>query len=292
MTEIADILSGKGEDDENFPVASRVIAPAHRGPILAFYRFVRAADDVVDHPKLDRAEKHALIDRLEAALLGKGAPEPVAEPLRRALAARGLSARHALDLLTAFRRDIECQRYADWDDLVGYCRYSAMPVGRFVLDIHGEAVERWPANDALCAALQIINHLQDCAQDYRELDRVYLPADLLMRHGAEVAMLGAPRAPTALRAVIADCATRTRALLRESRRFSPSIADHRLALEVAAIQALAERLVDFLERRDPLCEPVHLGKPAAALSAIGAMARAGFCRFIGQGRARAPAMER
>ena len=60
-----------------------------------------------------------------------------------------------------------------------YCRYSAMPVGRFVLDVHGESRDLWPANDALCAALQVINHLQDCAKDYRELDRVYLPLDVL-----------------------------------------------------------------------------------------------------------------
>ena len=78
-------------------------------------------------------------------------------------------------------------RYANWNELLDYCRYSAMPVGRFVLDVHGESRDTWPANDALCAALQIINHLQDCAKDYRQLDRVYLPMDLLERAGAVAA---------------------------------------------------------------------------------------------------------
>ena len=80
--------------------------------------------------------------------------------------------------------DVTKLRYRDWDDLIGYCSYSAMPVGRFVLDVHGESRATWPANDALCAALQIINHLQDCGRDYRNLDRVYIPLDALAESGA------------------------------------------------------------------------------------------------------------
>ena len=99
---------------------------------------------------------------------------------------------HALDLLEAFRRDVTKLRYRDWDDLLDYCRYSAMPVGRFVLDVHGESRDLWPANDALCAALQVINHLQDCAKDYREIDRVYIPEDALADAGISVEALAAP----------------------------------------------------------------------------------------------------
>ena len=79
---------------------------------------------------------------------------------------RGLSPRHAQDLLAAFKLDVTKLRYRDWDDLISYCELSAMPVGRFVCDVHGESRTVWPANDALCAALQIINHLQDCKDDY------------------------------------------------------------------------------------------------------------------------------
>ena len=85
---------------------------------------------------------------------------------------------HALQPLTAFKRDATQLRYVDWEDLLDYCRYSAMPVGRFVLDVHGERRDTWPANDALCAALQIINHLQDCGEDYRNLDRRIFFAEL------------------------------------------------------------------------------------------------------------------
>ena len=185
MSAAADVSSGKGHRDENFPVASWLIAPHHRPIILAFYRFVRAADDVADHASLPPEEKLALLDRLERSLLGREDSEPAGVALRDALMLRRLPPRHALDLLSAFRLDVTKHRYVDWDDLMDYCAFSAMPVGRFVLDVHGEARSTWPANDALCAALQVINHLQDCGKDYRDLDRVYIPGDAFAAAGSE-----------------------------------------------------------------------------------------------------------
>src|SRR5690606_24195588 len=143
--------SGKGSGDENFPVASWLLAPAHRRPILAFYDFVRIADDIADHATLGEAEKPAHLDRLEANLRGHDDGEAAGVALRAALAERDLSPRHAQDLLTAFRRDVTQRRYQNWDALIDYCRYSAMPVGRFVLDVHGESRETWPASDKVCA---------------------------------------------------------------------------------------------------------------------------------------------
>jgi squalene synthase HpnC len=260
----ADARSGKGHRDENFPVASRLIQPRHRAPILAFYEFVRTADDIADHATLTPEEKLALMARLEGALLGKSDDDPVGVTLRGQLAARQLSPRHAQDLLTAFRMDVSKLRYRDWDDLIGYCTYSAMPVGRFVLDVHGESRALWPANDALCAALQIINHLQDCGKDYRSLDRVYLPLEVLAETGASVEELGATTASAALLDAIRELARRTGELLRASRPFAAGIEDPRLALEVAVIQTFAERLVAVLARRDPLSQRVHLGKAGVA----------------------------
>jgi squalene synthase HpnC len=213
-----------------------------------------------------------LLDRLEAALLGQGPDEPVAARLRAALLERGLRFRHARDLVTAFRRDVTQLRYKDWDDLIDYCRYSAMPVGRFVLDVHGEnAGETWAANDALCAALQIINHMQDCGEDYRDLDRVYLPLDTLQAHGASVEMLALPAAPAPMRAALKTLAWRTGDLLAQARPFADRIADVRLAMEVGAIQRLAEMLTRRLAVADPLSEKVHAGKAQFALvGALGA----------------------
>ena len=167
-----DLASGKGSTDENFPVASHLIAPRHRPVVLAFYRFARAADDVADNALAEPAAKLDLLEALRATLTGERMEAPEGRELRKVLIERGLSDQHPLDLLEAFRRDVTKLRYLSWDDLMDYCRYSASPVGRFVLDVHGESQSTWPANDALCAALQIINHLQDCAKDYREINRV------------------------------------------------------------------------------------------------------------------------
>ena len=266
------LRSGKGHRDENFPVASRLIHPRHRGVILAFYEFVRIADDMADHPSLSAREKLGLLERLEAGLLGEHDDIAEAVALRSALRARNLAPRHAQDLLTAFRMDVTKLRYRDWDDLMNYCTYSAMPVGRFVLDVHGEDRSIWPANDELCAALQIINHLQDCQKDYRNLDRVYVPLDALAASSATVEDLGRDQSPKRLRQCLASLAGRTGQLLDHSASFSRQIDDLRLALEVAVIQALARRLVAMLKARDPLSERVHLKAPGvAAVGAIGVL---------------------
>jgi len=262
--------SGKGHRDENFPVASWLIAPRHRKVILAFYNFVRTADDIADHATLTAPDKLALLDRLEAGLRGDSNDDAAAVTLRAALAERALSPQHAQDLLTAFRLDVTKLRYLDWDDLLHYCAYSAMPVGRFVLDVHGESRSTWPANDALCAALQIINHLQDCKDDYRNLDRVYIPLDALAACATEVAALGAPRAAPALLAALHGLAERTERLLCDSDVFPLLINDRRLSLEVSVINTLAHRLTRMLMTRDPLSERVHLSLPAVAgLTLIG-----------------------
>ncbi len=277
MIEIAETGSGKSHRDENFPVAS-ILAPRRRAPVMCFYNFVRAADDISDHPSLSADEKLSLLDRLDNALMGVGPDEEVATRLRLICAERGLDRQHARDLLVAFRRDVTKLRYENWDDLIDYCRYSAMPVGRFVCDVHGENASRtWPANDALCAALQVINHLQDCARDYRSLNRVYLTQDALAAHGANVEMLAAPRASEPLRAAIRDLNDKTARLLDQSRCFADLIDDTRLAMNVGAIQALAEELVARLRVADPLSEKVHAGKLGFAVTgargAVAALAR-------------------
>lgn len=253
----ADLASGKGHKDENFPVASILIARKYRAPIMAFYRFARTADDVADNPAAPPSAKLALLEDMRASLVGESNSSPESVALRDVLAEHRLPSQHALDLLTAFRQDVTKQRYADWNELLDYCRYSAMPVGRFVLDVHGESQDTWPANDALCAALQIINHLQDCAKDYRQLGRVYIPLDLMERASLSIVSLALEKSSLALRGVIAELARRTQGLLAISRPFAGQIRDSRLSLEVSVIQTLAEDLTKRLLVRDPLSERVH-----------------------------------
>ena len=154
--------------------------------------------------------------------------------------------------------DVTKLRYENWDEVIHYCRYSAMPVGRFMLDVHGESTATWPASDAICAGLQINNHLQDCAKDYKALNRVYLPRDALAEAGATVEMLGAPKAAPPLLTCLQKLAVRNAALLEEGRDLNSGVKDFRFGLEIAVIQAFADRIVAMLKVRDPLSERVHL----------------------------------
>ena len=283
MSSASDLRSGKTHRDENFPVASWIIHPRHRAPILAFYNFVRTADDIADHAQLPADEKLRYLDLLEAELLGKGDTQAEAVRLRKALAESGLPPRHALDLLTAFRMDVTKLRYENWDEVIHYCRYSAMPVGRFVLDVHGESASTWPASDALCAGLQINNHLQDCGKDYRDLNRVYLPRDALAASGASVEELGGEKSSPQMLQCLHALAAKTQALLEEGRALAPQVRDFRLGLEVSVIQAFADKIVAMLKVRDPLSERVHLSPVELLVHSFGAMAGETARRAVGRG---------
>jgi len=262
-----EIDSGKGRRDENFPVGSWLIRKDLRAHVHAFYRFARSADDIADNPALAAADKVKRLARMAAVLEGATDTDPGAEPgddapsalaMRASLAETGLAPTHCLDLLRAFTQDATKLRYVDWDDLVGYCRYSAMPVGRQVLDLHGESRATWPPNDALCAALQVLNHLQDCVADYRDLDRVYLPERILAAHGASITDLEQPRATPGLRKTIDELLDRTDALIAVAAGLPAAVVDWRLRAETATIVALARRLSGRLRRGDPVAGRVKL----------------------------------
>jgi squalene synthase HpnC len=251
----------KTHKEENFPVASVLIEPRHRAAIMAYYRFARSADDVADDPTLTAKEKLFAFDDFESTVKGKTNVISDAVPLQQALKERDLSPRHALALLRAFRMDAVKKRYETWDELMLYCAYSAAPVGRFVLDVHGESEDTWPASDALCAALQIINHLQDCVDDYHNLDRVYIPLDGLSQAGLGVEALDAPAASPALRAYMKSLAKKTYELVEQGAALPSQVKDFRLCLETSIILKLAQTLTERLIAHDPLSEPVRLTKP-------------------------------
>ena len=273
MVQSADYRSGKGHRDENFPVASRLVSARHRPVIMAFYDFARAADDIADHPSLSADEKLRGLDRMEASLTGASSDDDLSVRLREQIAARKLSPVHALDLLKAFRQDVTKLRYDDWDDLIGYCTYSAMPVGRFVLDVHGEDRATWASSDVLCAVLQIINHLQDCGKDYRNLNRVYLPQDSLRAHGAATEDLARAKASPALLACLHELTGRTTRYFDTQPPLADDICDTRLACEVAAIDSLARQLLAVLQRADPLADKVHFGRGKLLAVMTGSVAK-------------------
>ena len=201
--------STRDEHGENFPVASRLLPAALRPKILAFYRFVRTADDIADSPDLTSAEKLARLDALEAT-----APVALAE----------VGTEEALTMMGAFRQDAVQGRMADWAALEDYCTRSADPVGRMLLRLHGEDAAGIPAADALCTALQLLNHLQDMRPDRDTMDRIYLPVPWMAEAGGEAAFF-APAAGNPLRRAVLDAAlvlAAVKALRRNS--FQPALA--------------------------------------------------------------------
>lgn len=270
-----ELPSGKDASGENFPVASRLLSPKVRPHLQVFYAFCRAIDDVADAPDVAPEERRRRLLAFDAVLDGSTDDGPAkAVAFKRSLEATGVTPAHGRELIRAFVQDTEKARYADWADLMAYCRLSAAPVGRQVLDLHGEDRATWPMNDALCAALQVINHLQDCGDDYRSLDRVYLPEPWLEAEGLGVDVLAAQASPPGLRRVLDGLLEATAGLLTTSRPLAAAVRDRRLAMEIGAIQALAERLHGELQRRDPLAERVKLARHSMALVALGGAVRA------------------
>lgn len=252
-------------ETENFPVGSWLLPAKLRRHIGLYYAFARAADDIADDHERDANTKIADLNAMEAALTGAATPE-VPTPneqkalrLRDSMAETGAPVAHAAEILRAFRQDALRPRYRNWSEVMDYCRYSAAPVGRFLLDLHGESRVTWPSSDALCASLQVLNHIQDCQVDYRRLDRVYLPLDWLARAGGTVEELDQPFATPAIRSVIARCLDECDALNREASALPGLIRDRRMRMEAAVIVAIAHRLTRRLRKGDPVARRIELG---------------------------------
>lgn len=244
-------------DGENFPVASLLLARAVRPKVMGFYRFVRTADDIADSAALSPAEKLARLDALERALDDPATTEPAATLLHAA----GTGTAEARAMLAAFRQDAMQRRYADWADLERYCAASANPVGRMLLRLHGVSGEAaTAASDALCTALQILNHLQDLVPDRVALDRIYLPVSWMALAGGETAFFD-PANATARREVLDAALDRVEERLDAAAALPRMIGSVRLALEATVTITLARRLLARLRAGDPVLGRVALGKP-------------------------------
>jgi farnesyl-diphosphate farnesyltransferase len=264
--------SGKDRQDENFPVGSWLIHRKVRPHVHAFYGFARNADDIADSPALSPEDKVARLDRMEDVLLGRSdTGSPSAVRLRESLTETGVTSRHACELLIAFRRDAVKQRYATMDELDDYCRYSAAPVGRHVLDLHGEGHRTYAPSDALCQALQILNHMQDCVQDLRTLDRCYIPETLLTEFGCAIADLRRPAASNGMRHVLDSLLHRVDQMTRLATDLPKHTEDRRLRLETAVIVGLAMRLASRLKNEDPIAGRVRLKRIDVAGSMLYAL---------------------
>jgi farnesyl-diphosphate farnesyltransferase len=264
--------SGKTRADENFPVGSRLIARHVRAHVHAYYNFARNADDIADSPVLSPQEKIARLNIMEEVLLGdREDGSPSAAALRESLNETGVRPVHATDLLIAFRQDATKTRYETFDELYDYCRYSAVPVGRYVIDLHGESHDAYGASDALCISLQILNHLQDCGEDIRTLDRCYIPQTLMRHFRISTRDLLAPAESPALRRAFITILDRVDRLNLAAEELPYSVRSRRLRAETAFICRLAIRLAERLSQSDPLAARVALTKADVAFSLLGAL---------------------
>jgi len=270
--------SGKGSGDENFPVGSFLLPARLRPHVARFYAYARAIDDIADNPKLEPQDKIARLTGFAEAIEGGHADDSryvTAHRCRASLLETGVTTQHCLDLVAAFKQDAVKLRYDDWNDLMGYCYLSASPVGRYLLDLHGEDRSGYPFSDALCNALQVLNHLQDCQADYRALNRVYLPQDWMRAEGATVEDLDGRQSSPGLRRVIDRCLTATEKLNAEARKLPGALYSRHLAMESAAIVRIAIKLTTALQTRDPVAGRVQLTKlqfiGSCAMGAIGVL---------------------
>lgn len=255
--------TGKGAGDENFPVGSFLLPKALRPHVAIYYDLARATDDIADNGDLTPEDKFARLDRFEKGLTGEIPDDPAlakSYAVLRSASETGVPVKHAIDLIHAFKQDALKTRYESWDDLMGYCELSASPVGRFLLDLHGESPAKYPGSDALCNALQVLNHLQDLVDDYHTLDRVYLPGDWMAEAGVTVAHLDRDAASPGLRQVIDRCLEGCDELMKRARPLSGELTNRRLAMETAVITRLADRLLVLLRKHDPVAGRVALKK--------------------------------
>jgi squalene synthase HpnC len=259
-------------NSENFPVGSFLIPRECRPHVHAFYVFARRADDIADATNLAADAKVARLEAVQRALsLDVAALPDWALAYHRSLQESGNSPVHGRELLAAFIQDATKSRYRDWPDVIDYCMLSAATVGRVMLDIHGETDADIEGSDALCCALQMLNHMQDCKKDYLALDRVYLPEPWLKEAGGSVENLALSQATPAVRQVLDRCLDETEALLRRANSLPRSVKRRGLRLETALILKLAWALAARLRRQDPVAVRVKVSKPGWLLCGLRAI---------------------
>jgi squalene synthase HpnC len=248
---------------ENFPVASRFLPADRRADLMALYGWARLVDELGDNYAGDRLGALDEVERQLGAAMAGGPAHPLVAGMAATVARLGLPTRPLLDLVEANRQDQLVSRYADFDQLVGYCRLSANPVGRMVLAIFGVATaERTEWSDSICTALQLVEHWQDVAED-AIMGRVYLPQDDMARFGVRDEELvpppasyvdrgrrGAPGGASAeCRALLAFECARARRMLEAGEPLVASL-EGRLRLAVAGFVAGGHAALDALAAVD------------------------------------------
>ena len=258
--DLIEINPTKNYKEENFPVASWLLSKKVRSQVLTFYKFARAADDIADSPKLSPQEKIKRLDMLKKAIESNKSKISKVETLKKICFQNKIKVDHALNLLKAFKQDATKKRYKNWNELINYCRYSAVPVGRFVIDLHKEDKISYKYSDPLCIALQILNHIQDCKEDYKKINRVYLPESFLNKYEVKLSLLNKDYIDKNLRLAIDEILLHTEKLIKQADKFKKIMKNKKLSNETTFILEIAKKLHKLLKEKDPLGKKVVLNK--------------------------------
>jgi len=254
----------KQASDENFPVASLMIAKTLRPLVNDYYVFARYCDDISDNPELKAEEKIARLNEIADIFYGKtkyrGNKLSFASRLKNDFLREELDFSLAGDLLTAFRRDSVGFVYETWAQLIDYCRYSAVPVGRFMLAIHNESPITYQPAASLCTALQIVNHLQDIKYDLLKLNRLYLPADMMNEYGVAKKDLLADKSTPELKALISYISRLVQGQLKEGYVLPQLVRNRRLRYQLYIILSLTNIMLKKINNGDVLAQEIRLNK--------------------------------
>ena len=262
--DVSHLMSGKSYSDENFPVASFLMTKKIRSIVRVFYFFARMADDIADHQKLSSNQKKKILLFFDNAISkSKKTNNKVLDKMIAKFKELPSGKKYSRNLLKAFMMDASNKKYKNWNDLLYYCKFSANPVGRFVIDAVNERknIEKiYEASDSLCTALQIINHIQDCKKDFKELNRVYIPESFFKKYSVDKKILRKCKSIENFERLKIEIVDNVLLSLRKTKLGLREIQSWRLRKETLIILNIAKRLCNLLKINDPLEKQIKLSR--------------------------------
>ena len=262
--DVSHLMSGKSHSDENFPVASFLMTKKIRSIVRVFYFFARMADDIADHQKLSSNQKKKILLFFDNAISkSKKTNNKVLDKMIARFKELPSGKKYSRNLLKAFMMDASNKKYKNWNDLLYYCKFSANPVGRFVIDAVNERknIEKiYEASDSLCTALQIINHIQDCKKDFRQLNRVYIPESFFKKYSVDKKILRKSKSIENFERLKIEIVDNVLVSLRKTKLGLREIQSWRLRKETLIILNIAKRLCNLLKINDPLEKQIKLSR--------------------------------
>ena len=264
VNDVSHLMSGKSYSDENFPVASFLMTKKIRSIVRVFYFFARMADDIADHQKLSSNQKKKILLFFDNAISkSKKTNNKVLDKMIARFKELPSGKKYSRNLLKAFMMDASNKKYKNWNDLLYYCKFSANPVGRFVIDAVNERknIEKInEASDNLCTALQIINHIQDCKKDFKELNRVYIPESFFKKYSLDKKILRKSKSEENFERLKIEIVDNVLVSLRKTKLGLREIQSWRLRKETLIILNIAKRLCNLLKINDPLEKQIKLSR--------------------------------